>query len=99
MLKNLSAKQEMWFQTLGQKAPLEKKMATHYCQQYQYSSIIAWEILETEKSGRLQSTALRRVRHNWAPTEIHLQLVNKTNNEISTLCHFPMNHSTKSKIQ
>ena len=32
-------------------------MATH-------SSILAWEILWTEESGRLQSMGLQRVRHN-----------------------------------
>ena len=32
-------------------------MATH-------SSILAWEILWTEESGRLQSKGLQRVRHN-----------------------------------
>ena len=35
-------------QALGQEDPLEKEMATH-------SSILAWEITWTEKSGKLQS--------------------------------------------
>ena len=35
-------------QPLGQKDPLEKEMVTH-------SSIIAWEIPQTEEPGRLQS--------------------------------------------
>ena len=48
MVKNLPAMQEMWVQFLGWEDPLEKEMATH-------SSILAWEILWTEKSGRLQS--------------------------------------------
>ena len=40
--------QETWVQSLGQKTPLEKEMATH-------SSILAWRIPWTEESGRLQS--------------------------------------------
>ena len=53
--------QEMWVQSLGQEAPLEKKMATH-------SSIPAWEISWTEESGRLQSIGSQRVRHDWGLT-------------------------------
>ena len=41
----------------GWEDPQEKEMATH-------SSILAWKILGTEKPGRLQSMALRRVGHN-----------------------------------
>ena len=37
MVKNLSAVQETWIQSLDWEDPLEKKMATH-------SSILAWEI-------------------------------------------------------
>ena len=37
MVKNLSAMQETWVQSLGQEDPLEKEMATHF-------SILAWEI-------------------------------------------------------
>ena len=40
--------QEMQFQPLGQKDPLQKEMATH-------SSIPAWEIPWTEQPGGLQS--------------------------------------------
>ena len=40
--------QETWVWSLGQKDPLEKKMATH-------SSILAWRILWTEEPVRLQS--------------------------------------------
>ena len=40
--------QETWVQSLGQKDPLEKKMAA-------YSSILAWEIPWTEEPGGLQS--------------------------------------------
>ena len=38
MVKNPSAMQETWVQSLGQEDPLEKEMATH-------SSILAWKIL------------------------------------------------------
>ena len=44
-------------QSLGREDPLEEEMATH-------SSILAWEILWTEKPGRLQSTDFKRVGHN-----------------------------------
>ena len=48
MVKNLSAKQETWVQSLGWEDPLKKEMAT--C-----SSILAWRIPWTEKPGGLQS--------------------------------------------
>ena len=38
--------QEMCFQSLDQEYPLEKEMATH-------SSILAWEVTQTEEPGRL----------------------------------------------
>ena len=50
---------EAWVWSLGQEDPLKKGMATH-------SSIFAWEIPRTEELGGLESTRLRRVRHNWA---------------------------------
>ena len=40
--------QEMWVQSLSWEDFLEKEMATHF-------SILAWEILSTEKPGGLQS--------------------------------------------
>ena len=48
MVKNLPAVPETQVQSLGQKDPLKKGMATH-------SSILAWEIPWTEEPGRLQS--------------------------------------------
>ena len=42
---------------MDQEDPLEKGMVT-------YSSILAWEILSTEKPGGVQSTGSQRVRHN-----------------------------------
>ena len=47
-VKNLSAVQKTWVQSLGEENPLEKGIATH-------SNILAWEIPWTEESGRLQS--------------------------------------------
>ena len=48
MVKNLLVMLETQVRTLGQEDPLEKGMATH-------SSILAWRIPWTEKSGELQS--------------------------------------------
>ena len=49
--------QEMQLRSLGQEDPLEKEMATD-------SSILAWEILWTEKPGGLQSMGLQRIRYD-----------------------------------
>ena len=46
-VKNLPAVQETWVQSLGQKDPPEKEMATH-------SSILVREIPWTEEPGGLQ---------------------------------------------
>ena len=54
MVKNLSALQETWVQSLGQEEPLEKEKATH-------PSTLDWEIPGTEAPGRLQSMGLQRV--------------------------------------
>ena len=51
----------MWetrIQSLSWKDTLEKEMAIH-------SSILAWGIPWTEKSGGLQSMGSQRVRHDW----------------------------------
>ena len=58
MVKTLLAMQETWVQSLGWEDPLEEGMAAH-------SSILAWRIPWTEKSGRQQSMGLQRVRHDW----------------------------------
>ena len=47
----------MWVQSLGQEDPLEKGIATH-------SSILAWEIPQTEEPGGLQSKVSLRVGHD-----------------------------------
>ena len=57
MVKLLPTMQETWIQSLGRKDLLEKEMATH-------SSILAWEIPLTKKSGGLQSMGTQRVGHN-----------------------------------
>ena len=56
-VKNMSAMQNAWVQSLGSEDPLEKKMATH-------SSILAWRIPWTEKPGKLQSIGSQRVGHD-----------------------------------
>ena len=54
LVKNISVKQDMWVQSLGQEDPLEMEMATH-------SSILSWEIPWTEEPGRLQSVGQQKV--------------------------------------
>ena len=56
-VKNLSAMQDTWVQSLGPEDPLEKGTATH-------SNILAWRIPWTEKPGGLQSMGSQRVRHH-----------------------------------
>ena len=46
MVKNLPEMQETRVQSLGQKVPLEKEMATH-------SSVLTWKIPWREEPGRL----------------------------------------------
>ena len=52
-VKNPSAMQEAWVQSLGWKDPLEEVMATH-------SSTPAWRILWTEVPSRLQSRGRKK---------------------------------------
>ena len=61
LLKNPSAMQETWVQSLGWEDPLEKRKATH-------SSILAWRIPWT-----VQSTESQRVGHNRAAFTFDLQ--------------------------
>ena len=56
--------QETQVQSLGREDPPEKEMATH-------SSILAWEIPQTEESGGLQSMELQKSQtqlSNWEHT-------------------------------
>ena len=57
LVKNSSAMQETWVQSLGWEDPLEKEMATH-------SSTLAWKIPWTEEPGRSQSMGSQRVGHD-----------------------------------
>ena len=63
-VKYLPIEQETRVQSLGREDLLEKEMATH-------SSILAWEISWTVEPGRLQSTGLQRVGHDWATNTFH----------------------------
>ena len=56
-VKNLPAMWETWVLSLGWEDFLENGMATH-------SSIFAWRIPWTEKSGMLQSMGSQRVGHD-----------------------------------
>ena len=56
MAESLPAMQKIRVQSLGQKDPLEKEMAT-------YSSILAWKLPWMEEPGRLQSMGSQRVGH------------------------------------
>ena len=55
-VESLPAMQEIWVQSLGQKDPLEKEIAT--C-----SSILACKIPWNQEPGRLQSMGSPRVGH------------------------------------
>ena len=57
MVKNPSAMQETWVQSLGWEDALEKAMATH-------SSIPVWRIPWTEEPGGLQSMGSQSIGHN-----------------------------------
>ena len=57
VVKNLPAMQETHVRFLGQEDTLEEEMATH-------SSMLAWEIPQTEEPSRLLSMVLQKVRHN-----------------------------------
>ena len=69
-VKNPSAMQVTQVQSLGWEYSLGKRMATH-------SNILAWENLQTEKPGRLQSMGSQRVRHDRATnthtSHVHFQ--------------------------
>ena len=56
MVKNSPTMQETWVPDLGWEDPLDTGMAT-------LSSILAWRILWTEKTGRLQSMESQRVKY------------------------------------
>ena len=62
LVKNLPAMQETQVQSMGQKDPLEKEMATYY-------RILAWRIPWTEEPGRLQFTGSQRM--SWMQLSTH----------------------------
>ena len=57
--------QETRVRSLGQKNPLEDKMATP-------SSILVWEIPWTEEPGGLQFRGSQRIRHNLVTKQSHM---------------------------
>ena len=59
MVKDPSAVQGTWVQSLGWEDPLEKEMAIH-------SSILAWRIPWAEEPDGLQFMGLQRIEHNGA---------------------------------
>ena len=63
MVKNPPEMKETRVQSLGGEDPLEKEMETH-------SSILAWEIPRTEKSGGLQSMGSQRAGHEGATEQL-----------------------------
>ena len=69
-VKRLPTMWETRVQSLGQEDPLEKEMAIH-------SSILTWEILWMEESGRLQSMGSQRVGH-----KTHLSLFSLASGEL-----------------
>ena len=58
MVKDMPAMQQTRGWSLDWEDPLEEDVATH-------SSLLAWRIPWTEEPGRLQSTGLQRVGHDW----------------------------------
>ena len=63
VVKNPPEMKETRVQSLGGEDPLEKEMETH-------SSILAWEISRTEKSGGLQSMGSQRAGHEGATEQL-----------------------------
>ena len=57
VIKNLLTMREAQVQSLSWEDALEKGIATH-------SSVLAWRIPLSEEPGGLQSTGLKRVRHD-----------------------------------
>ena len=57
MVKSLPAMQKIQVQSLGRKAPLDKRTATH-------SSMLIWRVPWTEELGGLLSMGSQRVGHD-----------------------------------
>ena len=78
-VKNVPAVQETRVPSLGRKDSLEKEMATH-------TNILAWRSPWPEEPGRLQSTRLQRVRHDWGTKQT--QLINIEANSLSNTANW-----------
>ena len=70
MVKNLPVMWETQVRSLGQEDPLEKGQAIH-------SSIFAWRIPWTKKTGSLQSMKSQNVRHDWETNTFKVHLHSK----------------------
>ena len=77
LVKNLPAIRETWVRFLGWEDPLEKGKATH-------SSILAWRI-----PWIVQSTGLKRVRHDW---------VTFTSSSVENSMEFPLKTNNRATI-
>ena len=71
-VRNLPVMWETWVWSLGLEGPLGKGMATH-------SSILLREIPRTEEPGRLQSTGLQRVGHDWVTNTFTFRISSSCN--------------------
>jgi len=80
VVKNRLPLQETRVQSLGRDDPLEKEMAPH-------SSILAWEISQTEEPGSLQSVKLPRVRYDWATKQQNIHKCIYTHTHIPHLLY------------
>ena len=67
LVKNPPAMQEAWVRSLGWEDPLEEEMATH-------SSILIWEISQTEERGRLQSMGSQSWTRVSTPAHVHIYM-------------------------
>ena len=81
----------MWVQSLGQKDPLEKGMATH-------SSIHAWRIPRTEDPGRLQSTGSQRTGYDrrklaYIKCQAVITFISRTFSSSQTETLYPLNNN------
>ena len=78
-VKNLLAGLDIQIQSLGQEDPLEEGMATN-------SSILAWRIPWTEKTGGVQSMGLQRVGRNWVTKSASTHTPMYTYTPLSNYC-------------
>ena len=93
MVKNPPVMPEMLVQSLGWEDPLEKEMATH-------SSILAWEVLWTEKPGGLQIWGSHGSDTTWRLNHYHILRNVRRLKKIKggVLCLFNAAHSSPSSL-